>query len=77
MKTKSTSLITKKLQKLHTIFHTLDQQSTSAITDVYTARESQFDNIYSRNIRKGMLHSPANLPLRIYFNKISRQVFKP
>ena len=42
MKTKSTSLITKKLQKLNTIFHTLDQQSTSAITDVYTARESQF-----------------------------------
>ena len=34
MKTKSTSLITKKLQKLNTIFHTLDQQSTSAITDV-------------------------------------------
>ena len=63
--------------KLNTIFHILDQQNTSAITDVYTARESQFDNIYSRNVRKGMLHSPANLLLRIYFNKISRQVFKP
>lgn len=76
MKTKSNSLITKKLQMKikHHLSHI--QQSTSAIIDVYTARESQFDNIYSRNIREGMLHSPANLLLRIYLNKISRQVVK-
>lgn len=78
MKTKSTSLITKNCKwKLNTIFHILDQQNTSAITDVYTARESQFDNIYSKTERKVMLRYPLNLLLRIYFNKISRQAFKP